>query len=377
MAPLRVLTAVAVPFEALDGASVARWRELHEAREEGASPFLHPEYVGAVAAVRKDVEVCVLLRRGEPVGFVPMQRGPFGVGGPVGGRLCDHSGAIVEPGAPWSPRQVAEQVGLGALQLRHAEVSESLRIEPALGTTCEAAHLDLSRGYGGYRASIRQSGSSFMSQLERRARKIEAEVGPLRMVWSSDDDHVLAALLEWKARQRVRTRTPNVLDLAWARGLIERLRRARGDGFGGVLSALYAGDTLVAAHFGIRTRRVLHYWIPAFNVEVSQYSPGLLALLALAREAVERGIVRIDLGVGDERYKARAASGARPVVSAVVSGGGTVGTLVGAVHGLRQWSRRTNLDVAVRASGRALLRASYTVRGALSPLRRITSGWRL
>src|SRR5690606_28472796 len=103
---------------------------------------------------------------------------------------------------------------------------------------------------------------------------------------------------------------PNILHLPWARQLVEHLRTIEGERFAGVLSALYVGDTLAAAHFGIRTRRVLHYWIPAYNHELSRYSPGLLALVELARAASERGIERIDLGTGEERYKLRAATGA-------------------------------------------------------------------
>jgi CelD/BcsL family acetyltransferase involved in cellulose biosynthesis len=80
-------------------------------------------------------------------------------------------------------------------------------------------------------------------------------------------------------------------------------------GFAGILSALYVEDTLLAAHMGMRSERVWHYWFPAFNKAYAKYSPGLLLLLEMARAAPAMGIATIDLGAGTESYKARMGSG--------------------------------------------------------------------
>ena len=118
------------------------------------------------------------------------------------------------------------------------------------------------------------------------------------------------------------TRSPNVFDLPWARQLLARLRLPQPDGFDGVLSTLYAGETLCAAHFGIRTGRVLHYWLSAYDEEFARCSPGLLLLMHIANEATERGIVRLDLGPGDEEYKLTFASGHQDVAIATASSPG-------------------------------------------------------
>lgn len=382
MAPIRVLssrprtaTAHSTPIGDLPAELLDRWRGLHDALGTGASPFLHPEYVRTVAEVRENVEVCVIVEDGEPAGFMPYQRGPLGVGYPVGGRLCDHSGAVVRQGLSWSPHELARASKLAALNLRNVHADDAhfgkTRQHPA-----EAPYLDLSHGFEAYRAANLRTGSSFIRQLERRRRKIESEVAPLRFCWHTHDDRVFEALMTWKSRQRNATRTPNVLDLPWARELVERLRRTRSDDLGGVLSALYSGDTLIAAHFGIRTRRVLHYWIPAYSDWHRHYSPGLLALLEMARAGAQRGISRIDLGVGDERYKGRAATGARPVVTATFSAGGAVGALVTAAVTARARSRASSADKLARAASRALLRASYALRAFLSAPRGLPGGWR-
>jgi CelD/BcsL family acetyltransferase involved in cellulose biosynthesis len=78
--------------------------------------------------------------------------------------------------------------------------------------------------------------------------------------------------------------------------------------FAGMLSALYAGGELVAAHMGMRSRTCWHYWYPAFDPRLARYQPGLVLLLEMARHAADLGVTRIDLGAGDEHYKVRLAN---------------------------------------------------------------------
>jgi CelD/BcsL family acetyltransferase involved in cellulose biosynthesis len=286
----------------------AAWERLHDADLTHCSPFLHPSYVRAVGDVRADVEVGIISREGEAVGFLPFQRSWPGVGGAVGSRLCDVAGAIVTPGVLWDPVAFASSVGLRTLRLPNVLASMA-PFGPFQRAAGAAPFMDLSDGFEAYLRSRLDSGSSFMTQIQRKARKLERELGPVRFEWHTEDDAVFDTLLSWKAAQRKQTKTPNILHLPWARELLERLRGRRGDDFGGVLSALYVGDTLAAAHFGIRTRRVLHYWIPAYNEELARYSPGVIALVELARAGAEQGIRRIDLGRGEERYKLQAATG--------------------------------------------------------------------
>jgi CelD/BcsL family acetyltransferase involved in cellulose biosynthesis len=75
------------------------------------------------------------------------------------------------------------------------------------------------------------------------------------------------------------------------------------------VSALYSGRELVAAHFGLRSRRTLHYWLPAYNPCFAKYSPGIILLLKLAEAASDLGIKVIDLGRGDADYKRRLMNG--------------------------------------------------------------------
>jgi len=346
------------------------WEGMHDADGGPSGPFLHPAYVRAAAGVRAGVEVGIITERDEIVGFLPFRRSLLGVGGPVGSRLCDVAGALIRPFAAWDPVSFIRAARLRTLRLPNVPCSSGAFARFQRGDA-EAPVMDLSGGFEAYRASRLASGSSFLSQLERKARKLEREQGPLRFEWHTTNDGVFATLLRWKAAQRRQTRTPDVLRLPWARALLERVRRQESAGFAGVLSAFYAGDTLAAVHFGMRTRHVLHYWVPAYSEELARYSPGVLALVELARAAAERGIQRIDLGSGDERYKLQAATGSVAMKSTTVSTSPAARACANTLDRARAWSRSSRVGKVLRTAGRSLVRGSYLVQSV-----REASKWR-
>jgi CelD/BcsL family acetyltransferase involved in cellulose biosynthesis len=110
-----------------------------------------------------------------------------------------------------------------------------------------------------------------------------------------------------------------VFEFDWTLELLLAVLQRQGPGLWGVMSALYAGDRLVAMHLGMRTETVLHYWFPAYDRELSKYSPGVSLLRLMAEHAAGSGIRRIDLGRGDEPYKLKFASGSIPLASGIVS----------------------------------------------------------
>jgi CelD/BcsL family acetyltransferase involved in cellulose biosynthesis len=87
-----------------------------------------------------------------------------------------------------------------------------------------------------------------------------------------------------------------------------------------MLSTLRMGDHLVAAHFGIRSQHVLHWWFPVYDPAFAAYVPGWIMLRELALAAPELGLERIDLGRGDDEYKRRARTGEVQVAVGLVTG---------------------------------------------------------
>jgi CelD/BcsL family acetyltransferase involved in cellulose biosynthesis len=118
------------------------------------------------------------------------------------------------------------------------------------------------------------------------------------------------ALMRWKSGQYAELGTEDRFAVAWVVDLVERLYEVETPGFAGALSGLYAGDELVAAHFGMRAGRTWHYWFPAYEQRLGSYSPGLILLMEMARAGCSLGVDRIDLGPGDEPYKRHLMNGA-------------------------------------------------------------------
>jgi CelD/BcsL family acetyltransferase involved in cellulose biosynthesis len=81
---------------------------------------------------------------------------------------------------------------------------------------------------------------------------------------------------------------------------------------------LYAGDTIAALDFGLRSRHVLYPWLPTYNVLLAKYSPGFLYWIETMKAANALGINHLDLGTGGEPYKNRFMSGATKVAEGTV-----------------------------------------------------------
>jgi CelD/BcsL family acetyltransferase involved in cellulose biosynthesis len=186
--------------------------------------------------------------------------------------------------------------------------AQAARVAPS-AVTRPSWVMDVSRGYDAYvEARLAESRKVFRS-TQAKLRKLEREVGALRFDFASRDASVLAQLVEWKSAQYRRTGRRDRFARPWIATLVRDLLA----GDIGVLSALYAGDHLVAAHFGLRSHGTLSCWFPAYDTRFARYSPGLALHLEMARAAAAEGLQRLDLGKGDEPYKLSLRTGSADV----------------------------------------------------------------
>jgi CelD/BcsL family acetyltransferase involved in cellulose biosynthesis len=108
-----------------------------------------------------------------------------------------------------------------------------------------------------------------------------------------------------KKNQYIRTEVRDILAIDWVRAVIETIHATQTTNFSGLLSLLYAGDRLVAGHFGMRSQTVLHYFLPVYDMEMAKYAPGFNLLFKMAAYASSSGIRTIDLDRGRSEYKMR------------------------------------------------------------------------
>ncbi|MEJ2862353.1 GNAT family N-acetyltransferase [Actinomycetospora flava] len=289
---------------------IGRWRGLQTLTPTLRTPFLSPEFTRVVARFRPRTRVAVVHEGDEIVGFFPFEHAPLGRGLPVAPGLSDAQGLVHADGVTWDAREMVRACGLSVWEFDHLVADQRIFDEHR---TAEAASpvIDLSEGFDAYHRVVRAR-SSRVRDLPRRARRLEREHGPVRFVLEATDDAAAGALdtvLEWKSAQYQRTGRSDRFARPWIRGLVHQLLGERTTAFRGCLSLLYAGDELVAGHFGLRDHGVVPTWFPAYAPSMGRYSPGLLLHLAMARAAADDGVELIDMGRGAKTYKDELKSG--------------------------------------------------------------------
>jgi CelD/BcsL family acetyltransferase involved in cellulose biosynthesis len=356
---------VMAPAE-LTARQLAAWSRLQEREPELSSPYFRPEFTLDVAAVRGDVLVAVFEQQGKAVGFFPFQRGRWGIGRPVGWPLSDFQGVVVGPDVKWNAAALMRACRLSAWDFDHLITTQQSFTEYHW-VRHDSPYLDLSRGFEAYFEERQRAGSDQLAQVLRKKRKLGREVGDVRFEFHTADDRILETLIRWKKQQYLETEALNVFDFRWTMPLLRRFLERRGREFSAVVSALYAGERLAAAHFGIRSGSTFHWWFPAYERAFRAYSPGLILLLEIARVAPALGIERVDLGKGRARYKTSLMSGSTCVAEGSVEYASGVKIIRRGWRRAREWVRASPLHGPARASRRTLRRFSEWLRLRRSP----------
>lgn len=306
--------------EELAGGQLTAWARFQDGDPQLASPFLRPEFAQIAALVRRDVMTAVVEENGELRAFFSFQRHRRS-GRPVGGGLSDCQAVVAAPGWNFDARALVRAAGLALYEFTHLRAGQR-SFAPFHRKVVASPVIELADGgFDAYAEERRASGRNVVTQTMSHARRLERQLGPLRFVMHDPDPRPLHRLIEWKRRQYQRERWGGALDVfsrRWTVELLERIHATQEVGFAGVLSTLWAGDKMVAAHMGMRSPRVLHYWFPAYDGAHAKLAPGRILLLEMIRGAAAAGLRAIELGAGDDGYKDRFANGALPVAAGFV-----------------------------------------------------------
>jgi len=332
---------------------ISRWHEIQGDCPELGSPYFCAEFTMAVGSVRQDVFVGIIEEGGKVVGFFPFQKGRLRKGRPVGGPLSDYHGVIAADGALWEARELVENCGLSCWDYDHLLETQA-PFRPYHTRRSQSPYMNVSDGYMGYVDERARFGTKQVKQVSALERKLKREWGDVRFECCVHDKGVLEQLVRWKSAQYRRSGIVDVFAFNWTLELLHTIHETACPRFAGMLSALFVGDRVIAAHMGMRSKRVLHYWFPAYDREFARYSPGLILLLKLAEAGAAMGVERVDLGKGEALYKRRLASGSTPLAEGSV----VVSKFVRASRKAREVAealvRRTPLIIAARIPGRAI-----------------------
>jgi CelD/BcsL family acetyltransferase involved in cellulose biosynthesis len=333
-----VRISVVQPSE-LGPAEIATWRSFQYKSESLANAFLSPDFAVAVGRQRPCARVAVLHDGSDIAGFFPFERRGMGWGMPIGAGLTDFQGLVHAPGAEWDTRELLKACGISVWQFDHL-VPGQKPFEPGQTSLADSPVIDLSQGYDAYFAALKQSSNKFCTDIRRKTRKMEREVGELRFVPDSRDVTDLRTLMAWKSAQYQRTGRIDRFSQPWVVELVEDLLTQRSEHFAGELSMLYAGDVPVASHFAVRFGTRLTFWFTAYSTQFNVYSPGLLHTLRTIESAAAQGVELIDLGKGRKRWKESLKSYDTQVAEGIV----VRPCALAALH----WVRRTPTAWAIR-----------------------------
>ena len=280
---------------------IAAWRAIQAAEPAFASPLLGPDFARAVGEVRADARVAVFRQDGETTGFLAHHRRPSGFARPIGAPFCDYHALVCDPRADLDAGEALSAAGLGRLRLTGL-VDPFGQFAGAITDRTIAHRIILGDTAQAYLQSLHAGSQNRFKNHRRYRRALERDLGPVRLVAHDADPTAFETLLAWKRRQIAESGLHDFLGVDWARALMRRLYDTRGD-FEGLMISLYAGDRLVAAHFGVRLGGWFHPWIGAVDPGLKAYSPGLVHQIEAIGAMTGLGLRIYDLGASNDHWK--------------------------------------------------------------------------
>lgn len=281
---------------------VKAWRTIQNSNPNLGSPYFSPEFTNAAAASRNDTEVVIAFHGDTPVAFLPFHRvSPYSAF-PIGGAINDYHGVISPPTLTGCLERLVEAAGLKRFDFHSMWYPLDEATRWAVDDQITETSANIAGTGEDYRQQLPQKSRTIWKQGQK-TRKMIRELGPLRFEMHDPDPARLEWLIRLKREKYRRTDCTDFFKPEWSRKLLAQLNMIQSADFRGVMSVLYAGDHLVAGHFGIATETVLHYWYPAFDTRYAIYSPGTEFYLQLVQQSIAQGIRRIDFGYGEEPFK--------------------------------------------------------------------------
>ena len=231
------------------------WNEIQEANSDTRSPFFCPEFVMSLGRHRNDIYAAVLKEKNETIGFFPYKLGPNRIAKPLD--MCDYQGVIADRSQKISFPEILQQCHLLAYDFPNLLATQAQESHVKIFLRKESPLVRLNRNFESYLSNLSKAYPQRVSHLKNGIRQLERDVGPLRFIGDLREENVLKQILKWKEEKFNNSKSfPS-----WVENFLRAIYLIEGKQFRGQLSALYAGNELLAAHFGMRFRGTLHWLI--------------------------------------------------------------------------------------------------------------------
>ena len=310
----------------LGPAEAELWWKFQHSTPEALNPFMSFTYAQAVGRSRASARVAVVEDHGEIAAFLPFELGARGVGMPIGYPMNNLQG-FIGSGLPIDARWVVKRARLRGWRFDAVPVDQrAFAPFHYAETTVPCPVIDLTKG-----------DLSHIGARRKARRALERELGAVSLEWNSAEPAQVDRMIEWKSDKYHGTwllfRDPT------ARAIVNHLAASDGEDCRGVVSVLLAGDRPVVVHLALLGPDSLVGWFMGYDPELRRFAPGMMLWRPLAEAAEARGVGRIDLGAGQDKYKFELSNDSYMVAGGAVwrSGAEMVGRKV--VRHLRSLSR--------------------------------------
>ncbi len=334
----------------LDTSLMARWVELRSQSLVYDSPYYSPAFTTIIANARDDARILVAEDAGRILAIWPFHALSSFRAVSIGDFLADYQGPVCEASMELNIADALRVMQCRYFSFNHMPTNLG-KFSQYAWTYSQSHILDLAGGFDAYAQRLTEMrDASLLKKIATNERKLSKKFGELRFELQSTSDADFAALIAGKRDQFQRTvgAEHDIFRLDWVRQVMDEIRAANAPDFTGILSALYAGDTLIAAHFGMRSGKVMHYWFPWYHTDFAEHSPGLILLAQCARHAAQAGVSAIDLGRGDQPYKLRFATGANQLCEGAVSSPAILSSLQAGLYHAKQKLKASSLGQHLR-----------------------------
>lgn len=347
------------------------WEGLRAQHSGLISPYFSSGFAKIVGIVRPDARVAVVREGNQIVAFMGVQgRSRFAAMG-LGAPLSDYQGVVGDPALAVDAAALCRALGVGRIDFATAPADQAT-FAGAMHGVQPSWVADLRAGRTAFIERMKERRQETVRQQDRKRRKLLREHPEMKFNAVSGEVAHLQALLDWKTEQCRRTGQPLVWATPWVQDTVHRSFASQDPHFGGLLFTLTIGDTLVAAHYLLRSDRALHAWLIGHDAAFEPYSPGVLLTRFLIEWAADEGYQEVDFGFGDYRYKREFAEPLRQV------GWGTIGrpslalAFRTAAYGARRMLERAPVSAVASAPGRVMRRIDVlrglSTRGPVSAL---------
>jgi CelD/BcsL family acetyltransferase involved in cellulose biosynthesis len=288
----------------VDSGLLQRWYGWRKSTPIYQSPFFSLDFAQAVGEVRPDARIAIFENTTQPTGIMSFQRFDRSTIVPLGGAYNDLHGLLGHVDANEDFKTLLRSLNVDCYRFHAMVDNKSCSIDRHSFGFTKSFLADLSAHPEGYVAFLEATRQTIFKQ-RKKTRKMIKDLGPLRLEFDCRDPQVLQKIIDLKRAQYRRTHIFDLLSVPWAKKLLHILHEKNEKACRGLLSVLYAGDTIVAGHFGMIEGSMMHYWFPVYDFQFHQYSPGTALFLAIADEATRLRIEKIDFGYGEQPYKAK------------------------------------------------------------------------